>query len=110
MNKTKLEITATILLICGLVSVFITACKGTSADCSYAKGTLDGPLTEDTAPPRVLEAMERAERLHQYELMSDTTVNVAVSCIGEADTTSTEGFGIVVTKGSPVSQRSSRQP
>ena len=83
------------VVICPLV----TACKGTSAGFSQVRGTLDGPLTEDSVPARVLEAMERAERYHQHELMSDTIASVAVFSIDEADTTSTEGFGIVVTKG-----------
>ena len=83
------------VVICPLV----TACKGTSAGFSHVRGTLDGPLTEDSVPARVLEAMERAERYHQHDLMSDTIASVAVFSIDEADTTSTEGFGIVVTKG-----------
>ncbi|MBR1800075.1 MAG: hypothetical protein IJ767_01060 [Bacteroidaceae bacterium] len=87
--------TATPLVICGLV----TACNGTSAGSSHVGGTLNGPLREDTVPTKVLEAMERAERFHQHELMSDAIANVAVFSIDEADTTSTEGFGIVVTKG-----------
>ena len=95
MKKSRLWTMVTI----GMVCMFITACKDTNADFSNVKGTLEGPLTEDTIPPRILEAMEKAERFHQHELMSDAIANVAVFSIDEADTTSTEGFGIVVTKG-----------
>jgi hypothetical protein len=98
MNKKRLRTLTTILVTIGLVGVLITACKGKSTDFSHVEGTLDGPLAEDTVPSKVLEAMDRAERFHQHELMSDTIANVAVFAIDEADTTSTEGFGIVVTK------------
>lgn len=77
----------------------IAGCQHSGSDTKPVNGVLEGPIAADSVPARVLEAMERAERYHQHDLMSDTIANVAVFSIDEADTTSTEGFGIVVTKG-----------
>ena len=82
-----------------LAVVIFTACKGTVSDHPFVAGTLDSPLPADSAPAQVLEALEKAERLHQYEIMSDTVNNISVEAIAEADMTPTEGYGIVVVKG-----------
>ncbi|MBQ8969101.1 MAG: hypothetical protein IJ064_05155 [Bacteroidaceae bacterium] len=102
MKLRKTWMLAAILTLCGL-SVLFVSCNSRSGslakDISSVAGTLDGPLPADSAPFRVLEAMERAECFHQYEIMSDTTCHICVEAIAEADATSTEGYGIVVTKG-----------
>lgn len=82
-----------------ILTIILSACTGTNAKFPHVAGLLDEPLPADTAPAHVLEAMERAERYHQYEIMSDTANDISVEAIGEADTTSTEGYGIVVVKG-----------
>ena len=83
-----------------ILTIIFAACKGTSDRPLPVAGTLDGPLPPDSALTYVVEAMEQAERFHQFEIMSDTLNNISVEAIAEADTTSTEGYGIVVTKGS----------
>ena len=92
----------TVLLLASLVLLVVmvlTGCQHKGLETKYVNGVLEGPIAADSVPARVLEAMERAERYHQHDLMSDTIASVAVFSIDEADTTSTEGFGIVVTKG-----------
>ena len=82
-----------------MAAMTIAGCQHTGSDTKPVNGVLEGPIAADSVPARVLEAMERAERYHQHDLMSDTIASVAVFSIDEADTTSTEGYGIVVTKG-----------
>ena len=94
MKKIVLLFTAVILAV-----VIFTACKGTVSEHPFVAGILDSPLPADSAPAQVLEALEKAERLHQYKIMSDTANNISVEAIAEADMTPTEGYGIVVVKG-----------
>ena len=94
MKKIVLLFTAVILAV-----VIFTACKGTVSEHPFVAGILDSPLPADSAPAQVLEALEKAERLHQYEIMSDTASNISVEAIAEADMTPTEGYGIVIVKG-----------
>ena len=109
MKKIVLLFTAVILAV-----VIFTACKGTVSEHPFVAGTLDGPLPADSAPAQVLKALEKAERLHQYEIMSDTANSISVEAIAEADMTSTEGYGIVVVKGATSTTfpnlRNARQP
>ena len=92
--KKILLIPATLIL-----TIILAACKGTDAQYPHVAGLLDEPLDADCAPSHVLEAMEKAERFHQTEIMSDTLNDISVEAIAEVDTTSTEGYGIVVVKG-----------
>lgn len=87
-----------ILLLCG-VSMVLSGCKGLQTEFPSVAGVLDAPLPADSVPARVLEAIAKAERFHQHEIMSDTQANVSVFSLDEVDNTSTEGFGIVVVKG-----------
>lgn len=94
--------------------VCLAACKGTGEEMSLVAGTLDGPLPADTMPARAYEAMQQADRFHQYDIMSDTVNDVSVFSIAEVDTVPTGGYGIVVSKG-PMSTtfphiRNARQP
>jgi len=102
-----------ILTLCGL-SALVCSCKDARVGQPHVAGILDGPLPADAAPARVLEAMAGAERFHQYEIMDDTLGSVSVWCIGEVDTTATEGYGIVVMKGTTSTTfphiRNTRQP
>ena len=87
-----------ILPICGFSSCSLG--KGSQAEGIQAvAGTLEGPLSADSASPQVLEVMAHAERFHQYEIMSDSACSISVEAIAEADTTQTCGYGIVVVKG-----------
>ena len=93
---------AAIVILCGC-EVLFCSCKSNSkaTETSYplVAGTLEAPLKPDSAPAKVMEAMERATRYHNYEIMSDTAHELCVEAIGEVDTTPTEGYGIVVEKG-----------
>ncbi len=91
----------TVLVFCCYCASFSScnSCDRRAGNITLVSGTLDGPLPADAAPAHVLEALDRAERLHQYEIMSDTACDISVEAIAEADTTSTEGYGIVVVKG-----------
>lgn len=88
---------ASILTLSALI-LFLSSC-GSQNDIFSVAGTLESSLPTDSAPSAVLEAMERAERYHQYEIMSDTANSISVEAIAEADTIQTEGYGIVVVKG-----------
>ena len=93
---------ATIVTLCGC-EVLFCSCKSSSktTETSYplVAGTLEEAVKPDSAPAKVMEAMERATRYHNHEIMSDTAHELCVEAIGEADTTPTEGYGIVVEKG-----------
>lgn len=96
------------------MSVGLGSCKGGGAAYPHVEGTLDGPLPADSAPAPVLEALAQAQRYHQYEIMSDTTNQLSVEAIAEADTVSTQGYGITVVKGATSTTfrdlRNTRQP
>lgn len=94
----KLWMKVTMLALCCASMVF-TACKDSNEGYSLVAGTLDGPLVSSSAPASVHEAMKRAERYHNYEIMSDTIHDICVEAIAEVDTTSTQNYGIVVVKG-----------
>ena len=94
----KLWMKVTMLALCCASMVF-TACKDANEGYSLVAGTLDGPLVSSSAPASVHEAMKRAERYHNYEIMSDSANAVCVEAIAEVGDISTEGYGIVVVKG-----------
>ena len=87
-----------ILLLCG-VSMVLSGCKGIEKELPLVAGVLDAPLPADTAPAHVLAAIQGAEHFHEHDIMSDTLSNVAVFSLDEVDTTSTEGYGMVVMMG-----------
>ena len=97
MKKLYLSAIAAIFL-CG-ASAFCTACQGSGADIHPVAGTLDAPFPADSAPSAVLQAMQQAQRYHTFEILSDTANCISVEAIAEADTTSTEGYGIVIHRG-----------
>ena len=98
MNYLKQCLAAALLTIGGSCLLF-TACNNAGSKYPHPAGTLDGPLEASTAPSQVQEAWTHAERFHSYEIMSDTLHSISVEAIAEIDTTSTEGYGIVVQKG-----------
>jgi len=79
--------------------VCFSGCKSAGAEWPLVAGVLDGPLPADTAPAHVLAAIQGAERFHEHDILSDTLSNVAVFSLDEVDTTSTEGYGMVVMRG-----------
>ena len=97
MKRQKRWMLTAILTICGL-SAFLCACEGTGTDHPHVAGTLEEPIT-DSAPTQIKELIERASRFRQHEILNDSENSIAVFNIDEVDTTSTEGYGIVVVKG-----------
>lgn len=94
----KLYLSAIVaIFLCG-ASAFCTACQSSGADIHPVAGTLDAPFPDDSAPAVVLQAMQQAQRFHTFEILSDTANSISVEAIAEADTTSTEGYGIVIHK------------
>ena len=104
---------AAILLI-GSISVLFTGCNCKTADYPFVAGTIEEALPADSAPTNVLEAIDHATRFHQHDIMSDTINDIAVLSLDEVDQTTTEGYGIVVVKGSTSTTfpniRNTRQP
>lgn len=118
MKRIQIRLTSVILVFC-VTSLFFSFCSscsnnGSAPGYTYVSGVLDGSLIPDSAPERVLKAIEQAERFHCYEIMSDTAHALCVEAIGEVDTTPTEGYGIVVEKGAASTTfpnlRNSRNP
>jgi hypothetical protein len=62
-------------------------------------GALDNPLQSDMMPDNVQQALTKAMKYHCHDLLNDTENEILVSSIDEVDETSTEGYGINVTKG-----------
>ena len=93
---------ASVLALCCL-NIFLGLCtscdRTTAVDVREVAGTLEEPLSMDSLPSSVMEAIDKAERFHQYEIMSDTASNICVEALAEAGTTPTGGYGIVVVKG-----------
>lgn len=98
MKSMKLWKKVAMLALCCASMVF-TACKDANEGYNLVAGTLDGPLVSSSAPANVHEAMKRADRYHNYEIMSDLAHDVCVEAIAEVGNTSTDGYGIVVVKG-----------
>ena len=93
---------ASMLMLCGASLFFFSCmccCNRSAAGFACVSGTLDATLPLDSAPPAVLEAIERAERFHCYEIMCQSAHAICVEAIAEVDTMQTEGYGIVVEKG-----------
>ena len=102
-----------ILIACCLIPSF-SSCRNNGTEHPHVAGTWEGPLSPDAAPARVLQAIQQADSLSRYEILSDTLNGVSVSGIGEADSTPTDGFGIIVVKGTTSTTfpqiRHTRQP
>ena len=109
MKKASFVTSTLFLAIC-----LMAGCKSTSVNTKPMAGTLDIPLQADTIPANVKKAMDNAYKFHPHEIMSDTTADIAVFSIDEIDQTSSEGFGIMVTKGAETTNfltiRNTRQP
>jgi len=101
-------------VVCLAIGLLLTGCHYSGIATQPVAGTIDEPLAADTMPHHVLQAMDSATRFHNYELMSDAEHEISVSAIDSVDTISTEGYGIVVTKGAVSTTlsdiRTTRQP
>ena len=90
---------------CTLMALLVMAgCKNASVNTKQMAGTMDEPVPTDKEPENVRLAMDKADRYHSHELMSDQENEIAVSAIDaltysdSPEETSTEGYGITVSK------------
>ena len=94
----KIHIIIALFCLCGL-SVLTNSCQKKNADLRLVAGTLDEALPADSAPQHVQDAIVKAVKVHPFEIMNDEANSISVSGLGEAEATSTEGYGIMITKG-----------
>ncbi len=105
------------LIMAGVV-LLISACVGTGSEIRSLSGRIESPLPPDSAPAQVLQNIADAVRFHEHDILSDPSADISVFSLDEVDTPSgqlsTEGFGIVVMKGTVSTLfpniRNSRQP
>ena len=110
----KILVIATAIISLGGLSVLMNSCQTKQSGVRLVAGTLDAPLPADTAPQHVQEAYGKALKVHPFDILSDEANSISVCGIGEVDTTSTEGYGVMVTKGATsttfLNIRNTRQP
>ena len=110
----KILVIAAAVIFLGGLSVLMNSCQTKQSGVRLVTGTLDAPLPADTAPQHVQEAYGKALKVHPFDILSDEANSISVCGIGEVDTTSTEGYGIMVTKGATsttfLNIRNTRQP
>jgi hypothetical protein len=110
----KILVIAAAVIFLGGLSVLMNSCQTKQSGVRLVAGTLDAPLPADTAPQHVQEAYGKALKVHPFDILSDEANSIRVCGIGEVDTTSTEGYGIMVTKGATsttfLNIRNTRQP
>lgn len=81
------------------IGLMTAGCKTASMNTKQMAGTMEESVPSDTMPVHLQQALAKAIKYHGHELMNDTVNEVYVSSIDEMDETSTEGYGIQVTKG-----------
>lgn len=110
----RMNVIAAAVIFLGGLSVLMNSCQTKQSGIRPVAGTLDAPLPADTAPQHVQEAYGKALKVHPFDILSDEANSISVCGIGEVDTTSTEGYGIMVTKGATsttfLNIRNTRQP
>lgn len=76
----------------------MTGCKTAGVNIKSMAGTMEEPLLSDMMPDPVQQALTKAMKYHCHDLLNDIVNEINVSSIDEVDQTSTEGYGINVTK------------
>ena len=94
-RKTFISIAIVVFAI-GLV---MAGCKTAGLDKKQLAGTMEEPVPSDMMPDHIQQALAKAIKYHCHDLLNDTVNEIYVSSIDEVDQTSTEGYGINVTKG-----------
>jgi hypothetical protein len=79
------------------VAMMMAGCAG--VDKKQLAGTMEEPVYPDMMPEHVQQALAKAMKYHGHDLLNDAVNEINVSSIDEVDQTSTEGYGINVTKG-----------
>ena len=80
------------------MGMMMAGCKSASVNKKSLAGTMEEPMPSDMMPDHVQQALAKAIKYHCHDLLNDTVNEIYVSSIGEVDQTSTEGYGINVTK------------
>ena len=80
------------------IAVTMAGCKTAGVNKKQVAGTMEEPLLSAMMPDHVQQALTKAVKYHCHDLLNDTVNEINVSSIDEADQTSTEGYGINVTK------------
>ncbi len=81
------------------MGLMMAGCKTAGLEKKPLAGTMEEPMPSDMMPDHVQQALAKAMKYHCHDLMNDTVNEINVSSIDEVDQTSTEGYGINVTKG-----------
>ena len=82
-----------------LLLLLLVSCKPAQLDKHFAAGTIEQPLPTDSEPDDVRIAMDCAKQYQCSPLLSCDEEKIAVACIDAAGETSTQGYGIQMTKG-----------
>ena len=80
------------------MGMMMAGCKTASVNRKPLAGTMEEPMLSDLMPDHVQQALAKAIKYHCHDLLNDTVNEIYVSSIDEVDETSTEGYGINVTK------------
>ena len=78
------------------VAIMTAGCK--TASVKPVAGAMEKPVLSDKMPDHVQQAITTAMKYHCHDLLNDVVNEINVSAIDEIDQTSTEGYGINVTK------------
>ena len=81
------------------MGMMMAGCKNADVIKMHLAGTMEEPLPSDMMPDHVQQALAKAMKYHCHDLLNDAANEINVSSIDEVDQTSTEGYGINVTKG-----------
>ena len=76
----------------------LAGCNTAGVNKKQLAGTMEEPVPSDMMPDNVQQALAKAIKYHCHDLLNDTVNDIYVSSIDEVDQTSTEGYGINVTK------------
>ncbi len=96
------------------IAMMTAGCRNARVEKKQLAVTMEEPVLSDKMPDRVQQAMAKAMKYHCHDLFNDTVNEINVASIDEVDETSTEGYGINVTKGAISTTfpniRNTRQP
>ena len=96
------------------IAMMVAGCRNARVEKKQLAGTMEVPVPSDVMPDRVQQAMAKAMKYHSHDLLNDAENEILVASIDEVDETSTEGYGINVTKGAMSTTfpniRNTRQP
>ena len=95
----KRRIFISLAIVIFAMAMMMAGCKTAGVDKKQVAGTMEEPMPSDMMPDHVQQALAKAMKYHCHDLLNDMENEINVSSIDEVDQTSTEGYGINVTKG-----------